>query len=200
MGLRERLVRSEPVDYQVERSNSKWVEHELRKDVTGALIAWINPDSVLDPACGDGSVVTAALRFQPIKTIYLSDISQPNIDQLSVAAGLRLALAGAHIACMSIEDMLTTFTGHVDVIILTEILEHVDDPDWILRLARERSRYLVASSPEMRPGQYDDNEEHLWMFDREGYREMLVDAGWKVQQYTHLGFQSTYDFQIWCCS
>lgn len=191
--MRQRLNRGGvAVDYQVERSNDRWYDHQARTLVTGSLIAWLKPESVLDPACGDGSIVAAAERAHPIKQVTVADISEPNWRSVSerhpnyLALHMDIAKAIGYVA--------------VDVVVLTEILEHLDDPDSIVRAARDAGRYLVASSPVMRPGQVDGNPEHLWMFDEAGYREMLESAGWQVVSYTLLGFPATcYDFGIWVC-
>lgn len=189
--MRERLVRATETDYQVVRSNDNWPDHRARTLVTAALIAWLRPDSVLDPACGDASIVIAADRVFPIHRAYVADISQPNVDRISHSASLRAV-------CADISTAMDEFPK-ADVIVLTEILEHLPDPDRILSFAKEKARYLIASSPEMRPGQVDGNPEHLWQFDREGYRRLLTDAGWEVVQYTHLSFTSEYDFGVWVC-
>jgi 2-polyprenyl-3-methyl-5-hydroxy-6-metoxy-1,4-benzoquinol methylase len=200
--MRQRLERPEGFDYQVLRSNDHWPEHRLRTLVTAGIIAWLQPESVLDPACGDGSLVTHALDVRttkPIKHVYLNDISTPNIEALQVAAGLRLAMVGAKLSNLPINELLSVVNGQVDVIALTEILEHLDDPDATLRLAKLHGRHLVASSPIMRPRQVDDNPEHLWQFDREGYEEMLTGAGWRIQQFTFIEFSTQYDFGVWVC-
>lgn len=189
--MRERLNRGGvAVDYQVARSNETWADHRLRTLVTGATIAWLRPESVMDPACGDASIVQAALRDTAIRKVYLADISQPNIE--------RIVMPDATTRCDDIASAMTFFPA-VDVVVLTEILEHLDDPTAIARLAKAKGRYLIASSPEMRPGQIDGNPEHLWQFDEHGYREMLVEAGWEPVQHTTLRFQSEYDFGVWVC-
>jgi 2-polyprenyl-3-methyl-5-hydroxy-6-metoxy-1,4-benzoquinol methylase len=194
--VRTRLDRTEAVDYQVLRSNDAWRDHQARTLVTAALIAWLKPQSVMDPACGDGSIVMTADRLHSIQFAHFGDISKPNIDHVIETSGKG---RGWSFRCCATDDRITDVSS-VDVMVLTEILEHLDDPDHTLRLARGKARYLIASSPEMRPDQVDDNPEHLWMFDREGYGSMLIDADWRIQQYTHLGFRTMYDFGIWVCS
>ena len=191
--MRERLERTGVIDYQVERHNEQWPDHVARTNVTAGLIAWLKPSVVLDPACGDGSLALAANHIHNFRAI-LGDLSQPNIGYVSGRGGMDWTY--------SVDDALHTIVRQkgVDVTILTEILEHVEDPDAILRAAREVSTYLVASSPEMRPGQVDTNHEHLWMFDGDGSLEMLQRAGWNPISKTHLGFPFLeYDFGIWVC-
>jgi len=192
--VRQRLADRSPVDYNVIRSNDRWPDHRARTLATAALIAWLEPQSVLDPACGDGSIALAADRLRPISRAWLSDLSEPGITALVER------LDGSHpewsLSRTSIERTFD-IVGEYDVVVLTEILEHLEEPDGIVRLASTKARYLVASSPEMRPGQVDGNPEHLWMFDKEGYRGLLGGNGWQVLQYTHLNFRTEYDFQIW---
>lgn len=194
--MRTRLERTGTFNYQVERSNEEWPDHQARQLVTSALIAWLTPDSVVDPACGDGSIVIGADRVRPIERVWLSDLSQPNVLKLV------RDLDGSHpswsISHVSIEQSLSMVLNY-DLIVLTEILEHLEDPVLALKLARESGRKLIASSPEMRPYQTDGNPEHLWMFDGEGYEQMLVEGGWKPIHKTHLAFRTMYDFQIWVC-
>jgi SAM-dependent methyltransferase len=199
--MRQRLDHG-PVDYQVARLNEVWSDHRARTLVTGALIAWLKPDSILDPACGDGSIVFEATRLHRAEYLSLCDISQPNVDRL-MALGPPYPGQSMHVGRLDIAEAIRRPVpggDKWDIIVLTEILEHLEDPDEIVRLARERATRVVASSPLMRPGQIDPNPEHLWMFDNEGYAEMLADAGWKLQQFTFLQFPTIYDFGVWVCS
>lgn len=192
--MRKRLGRG-PFDYSnMVRSNDTWPDHRARALVTGALIAWLEQDTVIDPACGDGSIVLHANRLRSLSEVRLNDISVPTIDSIRFAP-----LPDWTYSSGTIEGLLDPELGQqFDVIVLTEILEHLEDPDLILRLAALKARFLVASSPEMRKGQTDTNAEHLWQFDKRGYEKMLTDNGWRTFQYTHLGFPATeYDFQIW---
>jgi 2-polyprenyl-3-methyl-5-hydroxy-6-metoxy-1,4-benzoquinol methylase len=190
--VRRRLERVGRVDYQVSRSNDQWADHRARTLVTAGLIAWMQPELVCDPACGDGSIVLTANRLAEIDTAVMGDISRPSIERLEVP-DLWHKVVGA------IETTLTYRDLDWDVTVLTETLEHLEDPDGVLQMARRRSRALVASSPCMRPGQVDDNPEHLWMFDASGFQEMLKDAGWDDVHHTVMKFHTMYDFQVWVC-
>jgi hypothetical protein len=138
--------------------------------------------------------VRNALRLAEKPFTYrLADISAPNIAQIAETTYLELAEVG------DIKVILDN-ASKTDVVVLTEILEHLSDPDSVLRLARVCGTYLVASSPVMRPAQVDGNPEHEWQFDRAGYEQMLQAGGWSVMQYTFLNFPATeYDFGIWVC-
>ena len=88
--------------------------------------------------------------------------------------------------------------GQVDTVILTEILEHLEDPDLALRKAIRHSRWLVASSPIIPEGVEDPTPEHLWGFDMDGYRQMIENAGWTPMARSEMRvLEHPYNFQIW---
>lgn len=198
--MRLRLPPRPLVDYQVQRSNFSWADHVLRVQLTGALVSWFCPDTVLDPACGDGSIVMSANKARRIAGARLADISKPNCDYVESMEAAAWLPATYSVACQSIEDTLLE-DRYYDLIVLTEILEHVEDPTSILRLAREKAKVVVASSPLIPDsGRIDDNPEHLWQFDAAGYEQMLEEAGWSPIAFVPITLtpvQFTYDFQLW---
>jgi|WetSurMetagenome_2_1015567.scaffolds.fasta_scaffold01762_3 hypothetical protein len=197
--MRERLRAVSAVDYQVERHNSDWSDHIARTHVTAGMVAWLEPKIVADPACGDASIASSAYVIRPYERAWLNDISVKNaaLAVKSVQRGvLPFDTVVTHDDIMSALGLLEAHQA--DVVILTEILEHVDDPDTILAFARLKGKMLVASSPVTEIGQRDDNEEHLWQFDNNGYQEMLIKAGWDPTSLTNMTFSDyLYRFQIW---
>lgn len=156
-------------DYQVRRSNDAWPIHKIRTLVTGGMIAWLRPGTVCDPACGDASLLQTAHLLHPIQLGYLGDISHPSMENLDITFPNR----------RYVQDAAKTLEGAppVDLVVLTEFLEHVQDPDSILRLARQKGTMLVASSP---LNENESNPEHFWAWDGEGYQEMLKETGWNI--------------------
>lgn len=183
-----------PSAYQRVRDNSVWRDHEARALVTGAIAAWTKPETVLDPACGDASIVRALRGLHPLRSVHLSDISAPQMEELQQDPWPEASYLTGD--ALSIVNALDTF----DLIILTEILEHLDDPESLLLAARRHASTLVASSP---LGEHDfHSHEHVWGWDREGYQEMLESTGWTPTSYMELDFTDPiyyYDFQVWVC-
>ena len=58
---------------------------------------------------------------------------------------------------------------------MTEVLEHLDDPHGLLR--RVKSDYLVASVP-VHETETDWDGKHCWVWDVEGFGELLFSNGW----------------------
>ena len=52
-----------------------------------------------------------------------------------------------------------------DIVIATEIIEHLDDPiDFIKRALAKANKYLIITTPERDTGQF---EQHVWSFEKE---------------------------------
>jgi len=66
-----------------------------------------------------------------------------------------------------------------DLYVLTEVLEHLEDPHQMVRRVAERGAALVCSSPWVEhEGSIDAS--HAWAWDMPGYVAMLEDAGFAV--------------------
>lgn len=112
-----------------------------------------------DLACGKGELMT----FTPIDWNWrLGDITY------------------GHAIWGPIEETIHLLSD-VSVLVMSEVIEHLDDPEYVLRHARYRCETLVLSTP-IAEGQTDEwklNHEHYWGWDQRAIGEMLHDAGWK---------------------
>lgn len=180
--------------YQVVRSNDQWPDHQARALVTGSMVAWMHPHTVIDPACGDLSIVRAAHALKPIEFVQANDISIPQMaDHWGKDYGFRCALT-----TKDAFDFLMD-AEYADLIVLTEILEHLEEPVELLKLARMRASHLVVSSPiDEEPGR--GNHEHVWSFSEDDYLGMLRESGWSPVAFHRLEFVPRYyDFQLFAC-
>ncbi len=175
------------------RWDESWIERP-RLWTSAVALALGAPRSVCDPACGDATVVMRAHDISPIGCAILGDMSPDTI-------GLIPALPFD--AERRVSDAFDTLEAidPVDAIVLTEILEHLEDPDALLRLAARKAQWLVASSPIV-PDGLDHTTQHLWAFDMDGYRDMLTEAGWSPAVWmTANCIDHPYraGFQVWGC-
>jgi hypothetical protein len=81
----------------------------------------------------------------------------------------------------------------VHLFILSETLEHVDDPLGVLKAIREKTDYLLLSTPQDNWG--DDNPEHYWAWDKAGVQDLLERAGFTPIQY--MSEKLNYTHQYW---
>lgn len=65
---------------------------------------------------------------------------------------------------------------NVDLFVCGETIEHLDDPPAVLKQIREKSKFLVLSTPLEAWG--DSNSQHYWAWDCAAVSSMLIDAGW----------------------
>lgn len=68
----------------------------------------------------------------------------------------------------------------VDLFVLSQTLEHLDDPDGDLRLIREHCRQLLVASP---IDEVDPVEDHYWTWGKEDLEEMMGAAGFTVSAF-----------------
>lgn len=173
---RERLGVSEPPIYNAVRNNFEWADHAIRTLVTAGMIAWLAPDVIWDPACGDASILEASYKIRPFRSAILADVSHEQIAALKPSFPARVY---QHNLIESFEKSTEYPRDEpkLDCIVLTEILEHLEDPAHVLRMARELSTALVASVPIGDP-ELGRNHEHLWSWDLEAFETELKEAGW----------------------
>ena len=165
--------------YTTPHDHTRWEDHKIRVAVTIEACRWFvrrgDVASAADLSCGDAAIINAL----DIEYPFLGDYA-PGCD-----------LTGP------IEDTIDQIPP-VDLFVCSETLEHLDDPDSVLKQIRAKTRYLVLSTP-VDAGQ-DTNPEHYWSWDRVGVEEMLTAAGFAVDVYTAVDLRPGgyyYQFGIW---
>lgn len=176
---------AEPFDH------ARWHEHTLRIGVTSALARWLvghaGLASAADLMCGDGAVLDALADLIPAESHrrWYGDLTVgPNA----------LDVIGP------IEETAQTMPS-VDLAVLTEALEHLDDPDLVLKLLRAKAKRLILSTPV--DAWNDTNPEHYWAWSRADVEEMLRSVGWVVEIYQELDLRpggGLYSFGLWAAS
>jgi len=164
--------------------HSGWREHRARVTLTAALAQTLVDEYTVtlaaDLSCGDGAV----------------------LDRLNV----RFKLYGDYVPgrhyAGPIEDTIGRLAadfGKVGLFVLSETLEHVEDPDWLLAKIRIVADALVVTTPDAEDN--DGNAEHYWSWDAAEVCRMLLKAGW--EPVTYLSFDPHvapgYVFQMWGC-
>lgn len=163
--------------YAKPHDHSKWPDHVLRIERTIDVAKSIGPvGSVADLSCGSAAIANAV----DAKRVILGDY----------AAGYEYQ--------GPLEGTLEQIP-HVDLYVCTETLEHLDDPDKVLKQIRGKAATLLLSTPI--DNWADQNEEHYWSWSRFGVERMLAAAGWTVEKFEVLDFTHVspwhYRWGIW---
>ena len=156
--------------------------HAARTDMVADLVAEIVRDhgvaTVTDLGCGDGALLQKIHRRVQV-TAWGYDLG---VQNLHVATTLRQVDARR-------ANFLTDSIEYGELIVATEVVEHLVDPRAFVRSLPRR--LLVLSSP------WDENDRnhyvhHAWAWDEPGYRTMVEDCGWSVKEQRRCseGFQA----------
>ncbi len=173
--------------YRTPHNSNNWTDHQIRVRQTIALgqeaeMKW-GRGRIADLSCGSGIIakeLASLFKAEP----FLGDF----------------AFAPGNLYTGPIELTLDDLEVNVDLFICSETIEHLDEPDNVLRRIRNRSRQLLLSTPIGERG--TDNPEHYWGWDQEAVGHMLTTAGWEPRLRVDLNFSSDkypYDYQIWLC-
>lgn len=157
----------------------RWPDHVTRVQATTKmgllLLGGQVPGVVADLSCGDGGIINA---LPAGRRIYGDLVSAQPLD-----------LVGP------IETTIRE-VGPVDLLVNTETLEHLDDPDMVLNAIGEKARMLLLSTPIEAWGDVS-NVEHYWAWDKEAVDAMVEAAGFQTMYYVELPLW--YRFGVWGC-
>lgn len=176
--------------YRKPHDSRQWWDHNVRVAVTIAVGAAMLPTErsglrIADLSAGNGLIAQG--------------IAQSSVRRAELVLG-DFAFADRPLWLHGpIEETLDQIEP-VDLFVLSETLEHLDDPDFVLRKIREKTDALVLSTPNGETtGIFPVNPEHYWGWDNEAVQAMLAQAGFEeIIIYNELVFpHSIYDFQIW---
>jgi hypothetical protein len=168
--------------YTTPHQHEEWADHRVRVDVTTTLGAHIAQQggSLADLSCGDAAIAKR-LQASHNLTVHLGDY------------------APGYPICGPIEETINQIPD-VGLFVCSETVEHLDDPDTVLKQIRGKAANLLLSTPD---GETDDgNPEHVWGWDSDAVRDMLVAAGWEPLIHTVLDLRPAgfmYAYQIWAC-
>lgn len=133
------------------------------------------PNQAADLSCGDGAILDA---LPATRKTYGDLVSSHPLDVVG-----------------PIEDTIATI-GSVDLLVCTETLEHLDDPDAVLRGIGKKANMLLLSTP-VDAWEDGSNNEHYWAWDVPAVGAMIVAAGFRVLRYEQLPLW--YQFGLWGC-
>lgn len=188
----ELYSRTYPAGYR----HDVWPDHVERVAASVEMIRRYSSRvrTVADLSCGDGAIVRSLLDEPLLRSACLGDL-----NGVSALYGIPEATV---LRPGPLPDTLDQLPGPVDLFVLSETLEHMDDPDGLLRRIGQHARYLFLSTPENEI-ETSGNLEHYWSWGTADLHQMLQDAGWDPIELKRLVPESTrtlehaYHYQLW---
>jgi hypothetical protein len=169
--------------YATQYDHTRWEDHRQRVTFTQQFIREVMEErdccTVADLSCGDGAIALGLgiARDDIILGDYIANETYQRHGR--------------------IEDTVLTLP-QVDLFILSETIEHIDKPHYLLKDIREKADTLVLTTP---LGEEDTgNPEHYWGWDRDGIDTVLEQAGWwpdRCVLFTPDVPQVYYTYQVW---
>lgn len=160
--------------------HTRWEDHKLRIKVTQKRVQEAvfthELQSVIDLSCGDGAIAQSLVGSVP--RIVLGDIT-----------------SGWEVTGPIMETIKTIPDASFDLFICSETLEHVEDPDALVREIRRVAHFAFFSTPENETDAHN-NPEHYWAWDKDELSHMLNDAGFSWAQWWTLP-TDWYTYQMW---
>lgn len=168
--------------YAVPHNHLQWEDHVFRVDITSAMAYHLCPQGgrVADLSCGN-AMIARRLQESHGATLILGDYA-PGYEHTG-----------------PIEQTIGDIDP-VDLFVCSETIEHLDDPDTVLRQIRAKTDRLILSTPDGEDN--DDNPEHIWGWDAEAVEKMLRDGGFTPDIHTTVDLRpagGVYAYQIWAC-
>lgn len=169
-----------------------WVAEGWFNGKTGELTQGVrvrSTDTVVDVGCGDGAIVAFCARQGA--EVYCIDRDPAGLA--TTEAKVKASPARAYHIMLSDCDPIPVDDDTGDLVICTEVLEHVPDPhkfmQELVRVARPGAQLLITV-PEARsekfvaataPPEYFQEPNHIRLFSAEDFRELVLGAGLEVE-------------------
>lgn len=122
-------------------------------------------NTVVDLGAGDGGLLSL---LGPGITGWGYDLQPSNV-----------AAARGRNVDVRLVDIVTGPVVWGDVVVATEVLEHLQDPHGLIDRAARYGQALVCSAP---CGETPDQhyEHHVWAWDQQGFASMITYCGWRI--------------------
>lgn len=168
-------------DYQARQQEHPRFQRVV--DLVCATARTYDLKTCLEIGCAEG--IMTALIAPAFDEIFAADISPALIDK-ALTAG-RHKRRGTHFVVMNVETTHLEGLGPFDLIVMSEVLEHLYEPTHVVARCLRMSKYLVASCPineQPNPDAFDvalygveqkwaDATGHIWAMDEAGFKGLF---------------------------
>jgi len=167
-------------EYHVNREAAHHLEqyetHRPRLIRAYEIIKTLDVKTIVDLGCGDGGLLSLLTDYKA----WGYDFCPDNVKYATEVRGVNTT--HSHFV-----DNIDSINTDADLGVLTEVLEHLEEPHLFLkRLHNTDLKSILCSSP-WGETDLDFVEGHVWAWDREGYYRMVQDSGWNVVLHEDIG-------------
>jgi SAM-dependent methyltransferase len=156
-------------EYRERAPHLEQPDHRQRLETCAHLIHDLKPASVVDLGCGDGGLLSL-IRDIPSWGYDFQPANADGWTYRGVTAEQR--------------DVFNTLDvpRWGDVVVMTEVLEHLADPHTVVEWVSRHTKWVIASSPKDETGAHH-GDCHAWAWDLDGYRA-LFDPHFHIASHT----------------
>lgn len=167
-----------------------WDRMDAAADLVTKAVRDFDVCSVVDLGAGDGGLLGTVVKhcegFLPADRFHGYDLMEPNVMYGQITRGIDVRLG----------NFLTEDIEWCHLTLITEVLEHLEDPHAAVRMIAEHSDYIVASSPVTETSE-SHTPEHAWCWDAEGYEALLAQGGYTDVLEIRMVENGDMGFQVW---
>jgi hypothetical protein len=179
--------------------HDRWPDHVERVKASADLIDRYASlfRTAADLSCGDGALLNMISRH--LSRAVFGDLNGPPASAL---VSCRAPVVETCPPGLLPGSLAVLEDRGVDLFLLSETIEHMDDPDALLKEITRHSRYLFLSTP-VDEASWIGNQEHYWSWGQTDVHDMLQASGWspmELQLFTPLStrhLDGAYTFQLW---
>jgi ubiquinone/menaquinone biosynthesis C-methylase UbiE len=173
---------------------SGWYLNDSDEIYRGIRIS--SDDVLVDVGCGDGdAVMFCAKRGARVIAVDIDSDSIARLEPRLANSG-----AGSYAAYVSNSTPLPIDDATATLVICSEVLEHVEDPEKVLaeiyRIGKPGARYLLTVPDPLQekmqqhvaPESYFQRPNHIRIIERQQFVDMVQNAGLVVEEKAYYGF------------
>jgi 2-polyprenyl-3-methyl-5-hydroxy-6-metoxy-1,4-benzoquinol methylase len=140
---------------------------------------------VVDLGAGDGGMLQMLQDSQRIHRVHFwgYDLQENNVDHARYVRNVDVRY----------KDFVEEPIEWADLTLITECLEHLENPHGMVQRIGENSKAIIASSPARETAESHDAC-HAWCWDEIGYRSLIEQGGFTVMN--HQLVEGEYSFQV----
>lgn len=157
--------------------HSEEPHHKDRMKLAADLVLSTYPETVMDLGAGDGGMLRIIDKFLPKSNKWGYDFTPDCV-----------ASAQKHNTRVFPLNFIQEpqWIKWAECTIITEVLEHLEDPHGWVQHMSQNTTWVVASSPATETAQSHD-ECHAWVWDMDGYRALFENNGFDVEVHEQVG-------------